>query len=143
MAKIAGILIGSIILIAAIGCGGGSSTPAPTPTPIPGQIFPNDTASAQSPPVKLGTSGGNDGDIGPTVCCIGTLGSLWTHVGTTNPVILSNNHVLDKSGTGTPGEAIIQPLQAVCRAGHPAPLTVANLTQAAALKPVANETTGP
>jgi len=143
MAKIAGILIGSIILIAAIGCGGGSSTPAPTPTPIPGQIFPNDTASAQSPPVKLGTSGGNDGDIGPTVCCIGTLGSLWTHVGTTNPVILSNNHVLDKSGTETPGEAIIQPLQAVCRAGHPVPLTVANLTQAAALKPVANETTGP
>ena len=143
MAKIAGILIGSIILIAAIGCGGGSSTPAPTPTPIPGQIFPNDTASAQSPPVKLGTSGGNDGDIGPTVCCIGTLGSLWTHVGTTNPVILSNNHVLDKSGTGTAGEAIIQPLQAVCRAGHPVPLTVANLTQAAALKPVANETTGP
>jgi len=143
MAKIAGILIGSIILIAAIGCGGGSSTPAPTPTPISGQIFPNDTASAQSPPVKLGTSGGNDGDIGPTVCCIGTLGSLWTHVGTTNPVILSNNHVLDKSGTGTAGEAIIQPLQAVCRAGHPVPLTVANLTQAAALKPVANETTGP
>jgi len=143
MAKIAGILIGSIILIAAIGCGGGSSTPAPTPTPIPGQIFPNDTASAQSPPVKLGTSGGNDGDIGPTVCCIGTLGSLWTHVGTTNPVILSNNHVLDKSGTGTAGEAIIQPLQAICRAGHPVPLTVANLTQAAALKPVANETTGP
>jgi len=143
MAKIAGILIGSIILIAAIGCGGGSSTPAPTPTPIPGQIFPNDTASAQSPPVKLGTSGGNDGDIGATVCCIGTLGSLWTHVGTTNPVILSNNHVLDKSGTGTAGEAIIQPLQAVCRAGHPVPLTVANLTQAAALKPVANETTGP
>jgi hypothetical protein len=143
MAKIAGILIGSFILIAAIGCGGGSSTPAPTPTPIPGQIFPNDTASAQSPPVKLGTSGGNDGDIGATVCCIGTLGSLWTHVGTTNPVILSNNHVLDKSGTGTPGEAIIQPLQAVCRAGHPVPLTVANLTQAAALKPVANETTGP
>jgi len=143
MAKIAGILIGSIILIAAIGCGGGSSTPAPTPTPIPGQTFPNDTASAQSPPVKLGTSGGNDGDIGATVCCIGTLGSLWTHVGTTNPVILSNNHVLDKSGTGTAGEAIIQPLQAVCRAGHPVPLTVANLTQAAALKPVANETTGP
>ena len=142
MARIAGILFGSIILILAIGCGGGSSTPAPTPTPPP-QVFPNDTASAQTAPVKLGTSGGSDTDIGATVCCIGTLGSLWTHVGTTNPVILSNNHVLDKSGTGTAGDAIIQPLQAVCRAGHPVPLTVANLTQAAALKPVANETTGP
>jgi hypothetical protein len=54
-------------------------------------------------------------------------------------VILSNNHVLDKSGTGTTGDAIIQPLQAVCRAGHPLPLTVANLTQAATLKPAANE----
>ncbi|HET8890384.1 MAG TPA: hypothetical protein VFQ41_15890 [Candidatus Angelobacter sp.] len=143
MARITGILFVSTVLIAAIGCGGGSSTPAPTPTPTPGQIFPNDTASAQSAPVKLGTSGGSDTDIGATVCCIGTLGSLWTHVGTTNPVILSNNHVLDKSGTGTPGDAVIQPLQAVCRAGHPTPLTVANLTQAAALKPAANETTGP
>ena len=143
MARIAGILLGSIILIVAIGCGGGSSTPAPTPTPTPSQIFPNDTASAQSAPVKLGTSGGNDLDVGATVCCIGTLGSLWTHVGTTNPVILSNNHVLDKSGNGAAGDAIIQPLQAVCRVGHPVPLTVANLTQAAALKPVANETTGP
>ena len=144
MARITGILIVSIILIAAIGCGGGSSTPPPPPpTPTPGQIFPNDTASAQSAPVKLGTSGGNDTDLGATVCCIGTLGSLWTHVGTTNPVILSNNHVLDKSGTGAAGDAIIQPLQAVCRAGHPVPLTVAHLTQGAALKPVANETTGP
>jgi hypothetical protein len=143
MARITGILFGSIILIAAIGCGGGSSTPAPTPTPTPSQIFPNDTASAQSAPVKLGTSGGNDLDVGATVCCIGTLGSLWTHVGTTNPVILSNNHVLDKSGNGAAGDAIIQPLQAICRVGHPVPLTVANLTQAAALKPVANETTGP
>jgi hypothetical protein len=54
-------------------------------------------------------------------------------------VILSNNHVLDKSGTGTTGDAIIQPLQAVCRAGHPLPLTVANLTQSAPIKPTANE----
>lgn len=146
MARITGILIVSILLIAAIGCGGGSSTPPPPPpTPTPGQIFPNDTASAQSAPVKLGTSGGNDMDVSPGTggfCCIGTLGSLWTHVGTTNPVILSNNHVLDKSGTGTAGDPIIQPLQAVCRTGHPVPLTVATLTQAAALKPVANETTG-
>jgi hypothetical protein len=142
MSRLAGILFGSIVLFLVIGCGGGSSTPAPTPTPPP-QVFPNDTASAQTAPVKLGTSGGNDTDLGATVCCIGTLGSLWTHVGTTNPVILSNNHVLDKSGNGAAGDAIIQPLQAVCRAGHPVPLTVAHLTQGAALKPVANETTGP
>lgn len=144
MARIAGILIGSIILIAAIGCGGGSSTPAPTPTPTPGQIFPNDESLAQTPPVKLGTSGGNTNDLGAKVCCIGTLGSLWTHVGTTNPVILSNNHVLDRSGQGAAGEAINQPLQLACTAPTaPPPLTVAHLTQGAALKPVANETTGP
>ena len=139
MARVTGILLAAIILIGAIGCGGGSSTPPPIPTPTPGQIFPNDTASAQSPPVKLGTSGGSDTDIGATVCCIGTLGSLWTRPDLPRPVILSNNHVLDKSGTGTTGDAIIQPLQAVCRTGHVVPLTVANLTQAAALKPTANE----
>jgi hypothetical protein len=53
-------------------------------------------------------------------------------------VILSNNHVLNKSDTGTTGDAIIQPLQAVCRAGQ-IPLTVANLTEAAKLKPTVNE----
>jgi hypothetical protein len=144
MARIAGILLGSILLIVAIGCGGGSSTPPPTPTPTPqGQIFPNDESLAQTPPVKLGTSGGNANDLGAKVCCIGTLGSLWTHVGTPNPVILSNNHVLDRSNQGAAGEAINQPLQLACTApGAPAPLTVAHLTQGAALKPAANETTG-
>ena len=42
------------------------------------QIFPNDESLAQSAPVKLGTSGGNANDLGTKVCCIGTLGSLWT-----------------------------------------------------------------
>ena len=138
MSKFAGILVAFIMLIWVVGCGGGSSTPAPTPTPPP-QVFPNDTSTAQSAPVKLGTSGGNNTDIGATFCCIGTLGSLWTRADVTRPVILSNNHVLDKSGTGAPGDAIIQPLQAVCRVGHLVPLTVALLTQAAALKPAANE----
>lgn len=140
MARITGILFVSIILIAAIGCGGGSSTPAPTPTPL-GQIFPNDTASAQSAPVKLGTSGGNATDVGAKFCCIGTLGSLWTRTDIPNPVILSNNHVLDKSDKGLVGDAIIQPLQSACLGPTaPAPLTVAHLTQAAKLKPIANET---
>jgi hypothetical protein len=144
MGKISGLLSGLIVLIAAIGCGGGSSAPAPTPTPVSSQVFPNDEQLAQSPPVKLGTSGGNANDLGTKVCCIGTLGSLWTHVGTTNPVVLSNNHVLDRSGQGVAGEAINQPLQLACTAtGAAPPLTVAHLTQGAALKPVANETTGP
>ncbi len=137
MSKFSGILIAFIMLI--VGCGGGSSTPPPPPTPTPGQVFPNDTASAQSAPVKLGTSGGNNGDIGTTFCCIGTLGSLWTRPDVARPVILSNNHVLDKSDAGAPGDAIIQPLQAICRVGHPVPLTIALLTQAAKLKPAANE----
>src|SRR5689334_5006487 len=142
MARITGILFGSIILIAAIGCGGGSSTPAPTPTPTPGQIFPNDESLAQTPPVKLGTSGGNAVDQSPPgpngVCCIGTLGSLWTKVGVTNPVILSNNHVLGLSDNGkaTTADTINQPLQLACtKATAPAPITVAHFTQAAPLKP--------
>jgi len=138
MARIAGILFGFIILIGAIGCGGGSSTPAPTPTPTSSQIFPNDTASAQAAPVKLGTGGGNNTDVTASGCCIGTLGSLWTRADLPQPVILSNNHVLDKSDTGTKGDAIIQPLQAACRTGNALPLTVGNLFFAAPLKPTTN-----
>jgi hypothetical protein len=132
-----------ISLTTVTGCGGGG-TPAPTPTPTPAKVFPNDQSLAQSPPVKLGTSGGNANDIGTKVCCIGTLGSLWTKAGVTNPVILSNNHVLDRSGQGAAGEAINQPVQVACTATTaPAPLTVAHLTQGATLKPIANETTSP
>ncbi len=143
MARICGLLFGLIIFIAAVGCGGGGSntaTAAPTPTPTPGQVFPNDEQLAQSPPVKLGTSGGNANDLGAKVCCIGTLGSLWTAPGVTNPVVLSNNHVMDRSGNGVAGEAINQPLQLACTATAAAPpLTVAHLTKGASLKPVANE----
>jgi hypothetical protein len=137
------LVFAGISLTSVVGCGGGGSTPTPTPTP-PTTVFPNDQSLAQNPPVKLGTSGGNANDLGTKVCCIGTLGSLWTKVGVTNPVILSNNHVLDRSGNGAAGEAINQPLQLACTApGAPAPQTVAHLTQGAALKPVANETTNP
>jgi hypothetical protein len=139
MARITGILFGAIILIGAIGCGGGSSMPAPTPTPTPSQIFPNNESLAQAAPVKVGTSGGNANDVGAKVCCIGTLGSLWTKTGVTRPVILSNNHVLDRSDKGVAGEAINQPLQLACAAPTAPPLTVANLTQGVPLKPVANE----
>ena len=129
-----------MVLMGAVGCGGGSSTPIPTATPVPPQVFPNDEQLAQSAPVKVGTSGANANDLGAKVCCIGTLGSLWTAPGITNPVILSNNHVLNRSDKGVAGEAINQPLQLACTAnGAPAPLTVAHLTQGAQLKPVANE----
>jgi hypothetical protein len=140
MAKVSGILFGCIVLICAVGCGGGSSTPAPTPTPTPSQVFPNDEQLAQTAPVKVGTSGANANDLGTKVCCIGTLGSLWTAPGITNPVILSNNHVLDRSDKGIAGEAINQPLQQACTAPTaPPPLTVAHLTQGVPLKPVANQ----
>jgi len=138
MGRISGLLFALIVLIGAVGCGGGSSMPAPTPTPS--QVFPNDEQLAQSPPVKLGTSGGNANDLGAKVCCIGTLGSLWTVAGVTNPVILSNNHVLNRSDKGVAGEAINQPLQLACTpASASPPLTVAHLTKGAPLKPIANE----
>src|SRR6476661_6889526 len=140
MVKMSGFLFGLIVLILTAGCGGGSSTPAPTPTPTPSQVFPNDEQLAQAAPVKVGTSGGNANDLGAKVCCIGTLGSLWTAPGVTNPVILSNNHVLDRSDKGVAGEAINQPLQLACTpTGASAPLAVAHLTKGAPLKPVANE----
>src|ERR1051325_3885683 len=147
MKKFSGILIvfaaivtfAGLLLTSVVGCGGGGSTPTPTPTPS--QVFANDQSLAQSPPVKLGTSGGNSQDLGTKVCCIGTLGSLWTKTGVTNPVILSNNHVLNRSDKGVAGEAINQPLQLACTAAAaPPPLTVAHLTKGAALKPVAHET---
>ncbi|HEY4676941.1 MAG TPA: hypothetical protein VIJ01_07260 [Candidatus Angelobacter sp.] len=140
MGRISGLLFGFMMLVVAVGCGGGgSSTPAPTPTPI-SQTFPNDEQLAQTAPVKVGTSGANANDLGAKVCCIGTLGSLWTAPGLVNPVILSNNHVMDRSDKGVAGEAINQPLQLACTAtAAPPPLTVAHLTKGAPLKPVANE----
>ena len=46
----------------------------------------------QTPPIQLGTSGGNTQDIANGFCCSGTLGSL-VHIGSTQ-YILSNSHVL-------------------------------------------------
>src|SRR5262245_19860299 len=45
----------------------------------------------QTPPIQLGTSGGNVNDIANGFCCSGTLGAL-VHIGTTQ-YILSNSHV--------------------------------------------------
>src|SRR6266481_3612262 len=93
-------------------------------------VFPNDNGNAQSPPIKLGSSGGNVLDVGAKVCCIGTLGSLWTRGAGT--FILSNNHVLARSSQGMAGEGIQQPGQAAC---FTAPINVANLTAQAPLAP--------
>jgi hypothetical protein len=45
----------------------------------------------QTPPIQLGTSGGNVNDLANGFCCSGTLGSL-VHIGSTQ-YILSNSHV--------------------------------------------------
>ncbi|HEV7509332.1 MAG TPA: hypothetical protein VGS07_30935 [Thermoanaerobaculia bacterium] len=61
----------------------------------------------QTPPIQLGTSGGSANDISTQFCCVGTLGSLVTRDGV--QYILSNNHVLARSGSAVSGEHIIQP----------------------------------
>jgi hypothetical protein len=55
--------------------------------------------ATQTPPIELGTSGGNVNDIANGFCCSGTLGSL-VHIGSTQ-YILSNSHVL--AGDVVPG----------------------------------------
>jgi len=97
---------------------------------------------AQSAPIKLGTSGGNITDqtttTDPTTgkretfCCSGTLGSLISRGG--NLYVLSNNHVLDKSGQGVPGQSISQPGLADTHCGQDPNILVASLSQAAPLK---------
>ena len=96
----------------------------------------------QSAPIKLGTSGGNTTDqtttTDPTTgkrevfCCSGTLGSLVSRGN--NFYVLSNNHVLDKSDQGTPGQPISQPGLADTHCGQDPNIIVANLSQAAPLK---------
>jgi hypothetical protein len=101
-----------------------------------------DNSLSQAPPVKMGTSGGNATDLvnnGKTItCCSGTLGALMSRGGSF--FVLSNNHVLDKSDTGSPGQAISQPglVDSNCSAAK----TIATLTQAGAIKPTTISTTG-
>lgn len=75
---------------------------------------PLDHKGKQTPPIKLGTSGGWRDDLANGYCCGGTLGALVTIDGV--PHILSNYHVLEadivsggnerSAGTGDP---VIQP----------------------------------
>ena len=55
----------------------------------------------------FGVSGGNVNDISRAFCCSGTLGALVSDG--TNQFILSNNHVLARSGQAVAGEDISQP----------------------------------
>jgi hypothetical protein len=56
----------------------------------------------------FGVSGGNVNDISRAFCCSGTLGSL-VKDSTNQLYILSNNHVLARSGAAVAGEDISQP----------------------------------
>jgi hypothetical protein len=85
--------------------------------------------NAQAFPTPLGVSGGNVKDTstsgGTTVCCGGTLGSLVSRGG--KQFILSNNHVLAESDSGTIRDAIVQP--GLIDNNCAVPPTVASLSQ--------------
>jgi hypothetical protein len=92
--------------------------------------------AAQTAAIELGTSGSNvhaSSTSGNTIsCCGGTLGSMVVRNGTN--YILSNNHVLANSDSGTIGDAIIQPglidnpaINPTCQSAGTT--TVANLSQ--------------
>lgn len=57
--------------------------------------------------LRFGVSGGNVNDSTRRFCCSGTLGALITDG--TNQYILSNNHVLARSGQAVAGEDVSQP----------------------------------
>src|SRR5215475_6146661 len=57
--------------------------------------------------MNFGVSGGNVNDITRRFCCSGTLGALVTDGATS--YILSNNHVMGRSGGASAGEDISQP----------------------------------
>jgi hypothetical protein len=90
----------------------------------------------QTPPVLLGTSGGNIHDATSAFCCSGTLGSLVTKGGA--DYILSNNHVLADTDTATVGDATSQPglVDVGCNASQTQ--TVATFSQAVPLNTAAN-----
>jgi hypothetical protein len=105
--------------------------PTKTSPPATVTIVPNNQLK-QTPPIELGTSGGNNLDISAHFCCSGTLGSLVTRGGT--QFILSNNHVLARSGQGMAGDPIGQPGLADVQCQVAQTTVVANLTQFAPLQ---------
>ncbi|MGH9795467.1 MAG: hypothetical protein ACRD5G_11900 [Candidatus Acidiferrales bacterium] len=85
----------------------------------------------QTPPIQLGTSGGNVNDASKAFCCSGTLGALVERGGIR--YILSNNHVLARSNQAAPGEDVSQPglIDVGCNAANAN--IVADFSQAPAL----------
>ena len=83
----------------------------------------------QQPSDQFGTSGGNINDITKRFCCSGTLGALVSDGSAL--YILSNNHVLARSGQAARDEDVSQPglIDNNCRAGT----IVADLAAAAPL----------
>src|SRR5262249_40869176 len=71
--------------------------------------FADAGAAHQTMSNNYGVSGGNVNDISSAFCCSGTLGSLVTDDTTDGFFILSNNHVLARSGAASSGEKISQP----------------------------------
>lgn len=92
-------------------------------------ITPNQ--SALGLPLLLGGSGGNAGDSSSSgdriTCCGGTIGALVSRAGA--QYILSNNHVVARSGLASLGDPIIQPglIDVNCNPG--AATTIAKLSQ--------------
>ncbi|MBN1999987.1 hypothetical protein JW935_20710 [candidate division KSB1 bacterium] len=86
----------------------------PKPEPPDGGT---DHKGVQTPPIKLGTSGGWEYDFTDYYCCGGTLGSLVTTGG--KLYILSNYHVFYGDQTAMPGTPVIQPglIDVNCNAG--------------------------
>ena len=94
----------------------------------------------QTLPIKLGTSGGSAKDASKAFCCGGTLGAAVMCNGALH--VLSNNHVLGRSGGATAGEDTVQPglIDSGCRtttsnvvadyAGNLVPLGTANVDAA-------------
>jgi hypothetical protein len=83
----------------------------------------------QSSNDNYGVSGGNINDHSNAFCCSGTLGSLVSGSGTL--YVLSNNHVLGRSGGAAAGEDISQP--GLIDNGCQVPEIVADFTVAPAL----------
>ncbi len=96
-----------LVTVSAVAQAGGMGSAAVTISPPQGAA----NQTPQTPPIELGTSGGNLNDSTTsgttTTCCSGTLGVLVIRAGT--QYILSNNHVLARSNQATLGELIGQP----------------------------------
>ena len=104
----------------------------------------------QQPSDQFGTSGGNINDVTKRFCCSGTLGALVSDGSAL--YVLSNNHVLARSGKAAPGEDVSQPglIDNNCRPGTLvadlaafAPLGPSNVDAAIAeLRPGAMDSSG-